>query len=110
MNCQPELAQVSPPPLWLSFLWWWALLKRLHRFLVTEPDNRVKFRTQETGLRQKHQHTGHGFLVIGAVIGTRLVPFPISVSQWHQPPFTGRIIMFQGAITVQSTSTIMAVG
>ena len=30
--------------------------------------------------------------------------------QWHQPPITGRIIMFSGAITVQSTSTIMAVG
>ena len=56
------------------------------------------------------QHTGQEFLVMGAVIGTRLVPFPIPVSQWHQPPLTGRIVMFQRAITVQSTSTIMAVG
>ena len=36
--------------------------------------------------------------------------FPIPVSQWHQPPLTGRIVMFQRTITVQSTSTIMAVG
>ena len=50
------------------------------------------------------------FLVIGAVIGTRMVPFPIWVSEWHQPPLTGRIVMFQGTITVQSTSTVMAVG
>ena len=47
---------------------------------------------------------------MGAVIGTCLVPFPIPVSKWHQPPLTGRIVMFQQAITVQSTSTIMAVG
>ena len=48
MNCQPELAQVSPPSLYFCFLWWWALLKRPHRFLVTEPDKRV--RSQESGL------------------------------------------------------------
>ena len=47
---------------------------------------------------------------MGAVIGTRLVPFRIPVSQWHQPPLSGRVVMFQGAITVQSASTIMAVG
>ena len=32
--------------------------------------------------------------MIGAVIGTRLVPLRIPVSQWHQPPLTGRIVMF----------------
>ena len=48
--------------------------------------------------------------LIGAVVGTRLVPFPIPVSQWHQSPLTGRIVMFQRTITVQSSSTIMAVG
>ena len=50
------------------------------------------------------------FLVIGAVIGTRLVPFPVPVSRWHKLPLTGRVVMLQGAITIQSTSTIVAVG
>ena len=67
-------------------------------------------RSEEPVLRRKHQHTGQEFLVIGAVVGTRLVPLPIPVSQWHQQPLSGRIVMFQGAITFQSTSTIMAVG
>ena len=42
--------------------------------------------------------------------GNALGSISIPVSQWHQPPLTGRIVMFQGAITVQSTSAIMAVG
>ena len=42
MNCQPELSQVSPPPLQFRFLRWWALLERLHWFLVTERDNRIR--------------------------------------------------------------------
>ena len=50
------------------------------------------------------------FLVIGGVIGTRLVPFPARVSMWHQTPLTGRIVMFQRTITLKSTSTIMALG
>ena len=57
-----------------------------------------------------HQHTGQELLVVGAVIGKRLVPFPVSVSQWHKVSLTRRIVVLQGAITVQSTGTIMAVG
>ena len=42
MDCQPELAQVSPPPFYFCFLRWWALLETLHRFLVTKPNNRIR--------------------------------------------------------------------
>ena len=48
--------------------------------------------------------------MVGAVMGTQLVPFSVPVSKWYEPPLTGRIVMLQGAITVQSASTIMAVG
>ena len=41
-------------------------------------------------------------MVVGAVIGTRLVPFPFPVSQQYKSSLTGGIVLLQGTITVQS--------
>ena len=71
-------------------------MKRFHRLLVKETYDMAS--AKEAGLGRKHEHPKQGFLVVGTVVGSRLIPLPVPVRTGHQMPFIGRVVMLQRAI------------
>ena len=81
VGTQSKLTKVGPPSLQFSLLKRGTFLKGFHRLLITQLHDRVT--PKEARLGREHAHPSQDFLVIGAIVGSCLIPLPVPVSHGH---------------------------
>ena len=49
------------------------------------------------------------FLIVGTVVGSCLIRFPVPTPKGHQTSFIGIVLLLQGTISIQTCSVILVV-